>query len=191
MAPRYMESDAMDAFFARMMRRERRSLSAGEPPWVGQLTSEAMDAFFAGQIRGRVARRLPAAQPVGASAVGEQASATVGGSGGRTSPVSPASSRGTIDLGLDDERRGTPVCSTVGGSPPPGSPVSPWGGESTFIDQEQPTTAHDPGTPKRGPPAGSNPFSYAQFMARPRGSVQFPTSSQRWDSFSGGEHPSC
>ena len=52
------------------------------------------------------------------------------------------------------------------------------GGESTFIDQEQPKTAHDPGTPKRGPQAGSNPFSYAQFMVRPRGSVRYPTSSQ-------------
>ena len=52
------------------------------------------------------------------------------------------------------------------------------GGESTFIDQEQPKTAHDPGTPKRGPQAGSNPFSYAQFTVQPRGSVQYPTSSQ-------------
>ena len=51
-------------------------------------------------------------------------------------------------------------------------------GESTFIDQEQPKTAHDPGTPKRGPQAGSNPFSYAQFTVQPRGSVQYPTSSQ-------------
>ena len=91
-----MESDAMAAFFARMLRRQHRSLSAGPPSWVGQLTSEAMDAFFAGQIRGRVALCLPAAQPVGASAVVEQASATVGGSGGDASPVSPAYSSGTI-----------------------------------------------------------------------------------------------
>ena len=59
-------------------------------------------------------------------------------------------------------------------------PLGWWsrGGESTFIDQEQPKTAHDPGTPKRGPQAGSNPFSYAQFTVQPRGSVQYPTSSQ-------------
>jgi hypothetical protein len=52
------------------------------------------------------------------------------------------------------------------------------GGESTFIDQEQPKTAHDPGTPKRGPQAGSNPFSCHQFTVQSRGSVQFPMSSQ-------------
>ena len=52
------------------------------------------------------------------------------------------------------------------------------GGKALLSIKNNPKTAHDPGAPKRGPQAGSNPVSYAQFMVRPRGSVRYPTSSQ-------------
>ena len=122
--PGHLDRDDSKAFIARMMRRQHRSLSAGQPSWVGQHTPEEMQEFIAGRMR-LAALCRPAAQPVGASAVVEQASATVGGRGGDASPVSPAYSSGTIDLGLDDldDEVGThPVSSTVGGRAPPDSP---------------------------------------------------------------------
>ena len=99
--PGHLDREDSKAFIASMMRRQHRSLSAGEPSWVGQHPPEEMQEFIAGRMR-LAALCLPAAQPVGASAVVEQASATVGGRGGDASPVSPAYSSGTIDLGLDD-----------------------------------------------------------------------------------------
>ena len=115
--PRYMESDAIKAFFEERKRRQLRSLSAGVPTWVGQHTRAEKGAFITSYKNSRAPLRLPA--------VGEQASATVGGSGGRTSPVSPADSSDTIDLNFVDfaDEVGThPASSTVGGRKPPDSP---------------------------------------------------------------------